>query len=136
IEAVGGDQIGAVGNDRIDVADQAQPLVKIWDVDAHAPADQLHKVDQLERDLWLVSDQLAMAGMEDRCDSVMPASAAARNSRSRNSALNSGRTDRWLACVLRIGTSRSTSSSCGIARSTCLIAAITRLGRAQGRPPR
>jgi hypothetical protein len=60
IETVGGDQVGAVGNDRIDVADQAQPLVKIRDLDAHALADQLQDIDQLERDLRLVGNQLAV----------------------------------------------------------------------------
>ena len=51
---------------------------------------------------------------------VTPASAAARNSRSRNSALNFGNTERWLAWVLTTGTSSSTTSSPGWRRKTCL----------------
>ena len=51
---------------------------------------------------------------------VTPATAAARNSRSRSSALNFGSTLRCDACVLTIGTSSSTTSRPGmlVARSS------------------
>ena len=61
---------------------------------------------------------------------VTPAAAAAANSRWRSSSLNCGSTERWLAWVLTIGTSSSTTSSPGIARSTCLTATMT-LGTAE-----
>lgn len=48
VEPMCGDQVGGVGDDCIDVADQAQLLIKVGDLDPHALANQLHKVDQLE----------------------------------------------------------------------------------------
>ncbi len=58
--------------------------------------------------------------VEIEANVVTPAAAAARNSRSRSSALNFGRTERWLAWVLTTGTSSSTTSSPGIAREHLL----------------
>lgn len=44
VELVGGDQVGGVGNHRIDITHQFQSLVEIGDMDAHRLADQLHEV--------------------------------------------------------------------------------------------
>jgi hypothetical protein len=51
VEPVLRDEIRGVRDDRVDAAEEAQALVEIGNVDAHALADELHEVEQLERDL-------------------------------------------------------------------------------------
>ena len=105
------DQIGTVGDDRVDIAHHGQAFVQIGNVKPHRLADQLHEIQQLEGHVGLELHEFPMTAVKDRREAQTLPSAAARNSRSRNSALNFGRTERWLACVLTTGTSRVTTSN-------------------------
>ena len=69
---MGFDQIGRVGDDRVDVADEAEALVKVGDMDAHRLADQFHEVQKLERNIGLKLDELAVAAVEDRGEGRHP----------------------------------------------------------------
>ena len=87
VEPVGGDQIGGIGDDRVDVAQEAQALVEIGDVDPQGVADRLYEIQESEGNLGLKLDKLAVAAVEDRGEGRDPGGGEfARAVRSRTSA--------------------------------------------------
>ena len=75
IDAVALHQVGRVGDDRIDILLDLEILVMILLAEAHAFADDLENVDDLERPVAFVRAQLAVIGMIDRHQRVDPSGA-------------------------------------------------------------
>src|SRR5262249_9313728 len=70
VEARPRDEIAAIGEDRVGVLHELEPLVLILAVEPHARTDDLEQVDDPERPVALVRAELAVIGMIDRHERV------------------------------------------------------------------
>lgn len=70
VEAVLGDEIGAIGEDGVGVLHQLQPLEAVFVVQAHAQAHDLVQIQNLERKVALVGAEFAVIGVVERDQGV------------------------------------------------------------------
>ena len=66
VEAVALHQVLAIGEDGVGVLHQLQPLEAVFVVQAHAQADDLVQIENLERKVALVGAELAVVGVVER----------------------------------------------------------------------
>ena len=66
VEAVAFHKVLAIGKDGVGVLHQLQPLEAVFVVQAHAQADDLVQIENLERKVALVGAELAVVGVVER----------------------------------------------------------------------